>query len=136
MLKLLPPHEKQTPMTPQTNSPYKSLKSPLYQGLFYNISLLVKNRVKLTKVNSFICNSLIINHLKNQFINHQLNEKQPFFAISVNLLNNLRQQYTTNSPLYNHTIIDFTYKVGYLLCGFIYNLALLSLSEKYFLKRQ
>ena len=58
-----------------------------YRRLFYNISLRVKKRVCLTKVNNFICNTLYINNLQKHIINRWLNEKQPFFTHFVNPVN-------------------------------------------------
>jgi len=64
-------------------------KSPAYAGLFYNISLCKKKGVKLTKVNNFICNLLIINQLKKYNINFRLIAFSPFSGYLRQLLTTL-----------------------------------------------
>jgi len=61
---------------------------PINRRFFYNITLCKKNWGRLTKVNNFFCNRLIINQLRKYFINFGLIEIHPFLGIFSTFVNN------------------------------------------------
>ena len=71
-----PKNQKTSKRTTKDNK--LTLLNPAHTGFFNNISLREKKGVKLTKVNSFICNRMIASRLQQIDINFQLIAFSPF----------------------------------------------------------